>query len=147
MKAYYHALLQNYLNKKNLKRSLLRERILDEIIQLNQHFTIEFLALALQKKQCKAGQATIYRAVKLFCACEICHPLTLQDGTVQYELVSPTHHDHLVCLKCGCCVEFYNPKMEGLQEKIAHLYGFKLIKHQLDMYGFCAKCQKENLSL
>lgn len=143
MKAYYYALLHNYLRQNNLKKSLLREQILDEIIQLNQHFTIDFLALQLKKKQLQIGQATIYRAMKLFCASEICQPLTLQDGSVQYELASPTHHDHLVCLKCGKIIEIYNPKIEALQKEIALLYHFKLLKHRLDMYGFCSLCQKE----
>ncbi len=52
------------------------------------------------------------------------------------------HHDHLICLKCGKIVEFFNPHLERLQSQIAHQMGFANLHHRMEIYGLCDNCQK-----
>ena len=59
-----------------------------------------------------------------------------------YELVNPEeHHDHLICTKCNKVIEFFNCKIEKIQEKIAEEHNFRIVTHHLNLYGFCSECQ------
>lgn len=53
------------------------------------------------------------------------------------------HHDHLVCKCCGKILEFEDPEIEALQERIAGRYGFTLLRHRMELYGLCANCSRE----
>ncbi|MGE8356687.1 MAG: transcriptional repressor, partial [Microvirgula sp.] len=64
-----------------------------------------------------------------------------ESGRAVYELNHGHHHDHLVCLDCGRVVEFFEPELETLQDRIAERHGFAIEDHALYLY---AKCQKVN---
>lgn len=53
------------------------------------------------------------------------------------------HHDHLVCKRCGKILEFEDPEIEDLQERIAKRYGFTLLRHRMELYGLCEACSRD----
>ena len=55
-----------------------------------------------------------------------------------------THHDHIICTRCGKVVEFFNAELENFQKTISQNHGFTLFRHVMDMYGICDKCKDEN---
>ncbi len=60
------------------------------------------------------------------------------DGLARYEGHSEIeHHDHMICLECGVISEFYNPRLEALQEKLAEDNNFEIYRHRLELYGVC----------
>jgi Fur family transcriptional regulator, ferric uptake regulator len=54
------------------------------------------------------------------------------------------HHDHLVCLDCGVVLEFEEPIIEQLQDRVASSRGFELEAHRLELYVRCRKEHCEN---
>ena len=64
--------------------------------------------------------ATVYRTVKLFEEAGILDKLEFGDGRARYEDADRDHHDHLIDLSSGKVIEFVDPEIEHLQEKIAH---------------------------
>ncbi len=52
------------------------------------------------------------------------------------------HHDHLICLECGASVEFFNSEIEKLQNLIAQEYGFEIVDHNRELFGYCSECRK-----
>jgi len=44
-------------------------------------------------------------------------------------------------VECSDIVEFEEPRIEELQERVAKKYGFALRSHKHELYGLCAKCQ------
>ena len=62
-----------------------------------------------------------------------------ESGKAVFELNHGGHHDHLVCLQCGAVEEFYDEKIEQLQNEIAHHRGFKIKEHSLYLYADCNK--------
>ena len=52
-----------------------------------------------------------------------------------------SHHDHLICERCGRIVEFVNPEVERLQDEIAAAHGFTMNRHRHELYGTCAACR------
>jgi Fur family ferric uptake transcriptional regulator len=79
--------------------------------------------------------ATVYRTVKLFEEAGILERLEFGDGRARYEDADRDHHDHLIDLSTGEVIEFCDPEIEALQEKIAAKLGFKLKGHKLELYG------------
>ena len=83
--------------------------------------------------------ATVYRTVKLFEEAGILDRVEFGDGRARYEDAERDHHDHLIDLTTGQVIEFVNPDIEALQEKIAAKLGFKLKGHKLELYGVPVK--------
>jgi len=79
--------------------------------------------------------ATVYRTVKLFEETGILDKLEFGDGRARYEDAERGHHDHLIDLDTGAVIEFFDPEIERLQEKIAARLGYKLKGHKMELYG------------
>ena len=52
-----------------------------------------------------------------------------------FELANEGHHDHMVRLDTNEVIEFVDPEIEALQEKIARKLGYKLKGHRLELYA------------
>jgi Fur family ferric uptake transcriptional regulator len=79
--------------------------------------------------------ATVYRTVRMFEENGILSRLDLGDGRARYEEMPESHHDHLIDTRSGKIIEFNDPEIEALQEKIAARLGYKLIDHRLELFG------------
>jgi len=86
--------------------------------------------------------ATVYRTVKLFEEAGIIEKLEFGDGRARYEDAERDHHDHLIDMNSGEVIEFVDPEIEALQEKIAEKLGYRLIGHRLELYGVPLKSGK-----
>jgi Fur family ferric uptake transcriptional regulator len=87
----------------------------------------------------KISLATVYRTVKLFDEAGILDKLEFGDGRARYEDAERTHHDHLIDLDTGKVIEFVDPDIEALQEKIAAKLGYRLTGHRLELFGVPVK--------
>lgn len=83
--------------------------------------------------------ATVYRSVKLFEEAGILEKLEFGDGRARYEDAERDHHDHLIDVNTGQVIEFVDPEIEALQEKIAARLGYRLIGHRLELLGIPMK--------
>lgn len=79
--------------------------------------------------------STVYRTLKLFSAKGILERHEFGHGRGRYEAAPREHHDHLVDIESGRVIEFSNPEIEELQERIACELGFELVGHRLELYG------------
>ena len=83
--------------------------------------------------------ATVYRTVKLFEEAGILDKLEFGDGRARYEDAERDHHDHLIDMNSGEVIEFVDPEIEELQERIAARLGYTLKGHKLELYGVPVK--------
>ena len=79
--------------------------------------------------------ATVYRTVRLLEEAGIIEKHDFRDGRSRYEEVGDHHHDHLIDMKTGQVVEFYDAEIERLKAAIAERLGFRLVDHRLELYG------------
>ena len=86
--------------------------------------------------------ATVYRTVKLFEEAGILERVEFGDGRARYEDAERDHHDHLIDLNSGEVIEFVDPDIEALQEKIAAKLGYRLKGHKLELYGVPIKPER-----
>lgn len=83
--------------------------------------------------------ATVYRTVKLFEEAGILERLEFGDGRARYEDAERDHHDHLIDVNTGEVIEFVDPDIEALQERIAERLGYRLVGHRLELLGVPVK--------
>ncbi len=79
--------------------------------------------------------ATVYRTVKLFEETGILEKHEFGDGRARYEAADRDHHDHLIDMHSGEVIEFVDPDIEALQERIAAKLGYELKGHRLELYA------------
>ncbi len=136
------------LRKAGLKVTLPRVKIL-EILQdpNNQHISAEDVYKLLLELGEDIGLATVYRVLNQFDDAGILTRHHFEGGKSVFELTGGSHHDHLVCLKCGKVIEFEDDVIEAKQLEIAEKNGIKLTHHSLYLYGECkdtVQCKKNS---
>ena len=86
-------------------------------------------------RDARISLATVYRTVKLFEEAGILDRLEFGDGRARFEDSQRAHHDHLIDMDTGEVIEFVDPEIEALQDKIARRLGYKLEGHRLELLG------------
>ena len=103
------------------------------------HPDVEELYARAAKVDPKISLATVYRTVRLFEEAGILEKHEFGDGRARYEDAERDHHDHLIDVNTGQVIEFVDPEIEALQEKIAARLGYRLIGHRLELLGVPAR--------
>ena len=113
-----------------------QRRTVAQVLEESQdHPDVEELYTRALKLDPRISIATVYRSVKLFEETGILEKLEFGDGRARYEDAERDHHDHLIDMNSGEVVEFIDPDIEALQEKIAKRLGYRLKGHRLELYG------------
>ena len=111
-----------------------RKVIASIIAASDDHPSVETVHERAHKIDTKISIATVYRTVKLLQEEGVINKHDFGDGKARYEQTQETHHDHLIDVRSGKVIEFFNEEIEKLQEKIAAQYGFKLVDHRLELF-------------
>ena len=129
------------LKEAGLKVTHSRCKIL-EIFQSSpgEHYTADKLKDLLIDNGETIGLATIYRVLTQLEMANLIQKNNFDDNQSAYE-IKKSHHDHLICTKCGDIIEFVNEDLEILQEKISSKYNFTLKSHVMTLFGVCKKCR------
>lgn len=113
-----------------------QRRIIAHVLQQSEdHPDVEELYARASAQDAGISIATVYRTVKLFEEAGILERLEFGDGRARYEDAERDHHDHLIDMQSGEVIEFVDPEIEALQEKIAAKLGYRLKGHRLELYG------------
>jgi Fur family transcriptional regulator, ferric uptake regulator len=140
-------MLSAYMNQKGLRSTDQRRLIVEIFFRSENHVSIEELLARVREKDRRVGYATVYRTLKLLTACGVANERRFGDGLTRYELADEvTHHDHLICLVCADIIEFEEPRIEELQERVASAHGFELRWHKHELYGVCRRCLSKGRS-
>ncbi|RUM68479.1 MAG: transcriptional repressor [Sulfurospirillum sp.] len=133
------------LRSNNLKFTAQREAILRTLYDHPDHFTPENLYLLVKQKypELNTGITTVYRTLNLLEENKLATSLSFGTQGKKFELSNKPHHDHMICEECGVIVEFEDPNIEDLQQKIAKKHNFKLTDHLMQLYGICEACQQK----
>jgi Fur family transcriptional regulator, ferric uptake regulator len=117
-----------------------QRRIVAKVIgDAQDHPDVEELYARAAKVDPKISLATVYRTVKLFEEAGLLEKHEFGDGRARYEDAERDHHDHLIDVNTGAVIEFVDPDIEALQERIAARLGYRLIGHRLELLGVPVK--------
>jgi Fur family ferric uptake transcriptional regulator len=133
------------LKKAGLKITLPRMKILEILESSTQrHLSAEDIYRTLIAANDDIGLATVYRVLTQFETAGLVERHHFEGGQAVFEINDGGHHDHLVCMKCGKVVEFFDETIEERQHAIAKEKGFELTDHSMILYGLCdnEECRK-----
>ena len=138
-------IFKKYCKKSGMRYTPEREVILEEIYRKDEHFDVDSLLLRIRRKypKMRVSRASIYRAIPFFIDANLIRESFHENGHACYEhLLGHSHHDHMKCLKCGKIFEFYDKKIDKIQQLICKRYEFKILWHIHVLGGYCHRCQK-----
>ena len=135
------------IKDKGLKVTRQRLAVLEAIASCpKEHLTAEEI-FELVKVDCpEIGLATVYRTIQLLNGLHLIDRVNFDDGFVRYEMGSALEgtgkhrHHHLICIKCGRVISFQDDLLEELEGKIAATTGFRVVNHEVKLYGYCVEC-------
>ena len=120
---------------KGLRMTDQRREIARVLGEAFDHPDVEELYARAARIDARISLATVYRTVKLFEEAGLLERHEFGDGRARYEDAERDHHDHLIDVTTGQVIEFVDPEIEALQEKIAARLGYQLIGHRLELLG------------
>ena len=135
------------LKEKGLKVTNQRLLVLEAIAaRPEEHLTAEEIYDLVKLSYPEIGLATVYRTIQLLNELHLIHRINFDDGFVRYEMgnahgfENKHHHHHLICMKCGRVISFRDDLLEELEEKITATVGFRIVDHEVKLYGYCVEC-------
>ncbi len=135
--------LKEYVSKNGLKLTRQRELIAEVFFAAGAHLSAEEMLEKVRAEDGNISLATVYRTLKLLTQCGLAEPHKFSDNHTVYEPArgDEEHHDHIICKDCDQIIEFFDQRIETLQEEIARGLGFEVVDHRMELYG---RCQKED---
>ncbi|MGQ0442720.1 MAG: ferric iron uptake transcriptional regulator, partial [Methylophilaceae bacterium] len=104
---------QKDLKNAGLKATLPRLKILELFENsVQRHLSAEDVYKVLINAGDDVGLATVYRVLTQFEEAGLLSRHHFESGKAVFELNEGTHHDHIVCVKCGRVEEFYDEEIE-----------------------------------
>lgn len=132
---------RQYLKRHGIKFTQPRQRILDSVLEMKDHFEAEQLLFALRQGGHRVAKATIYRTLPLLVDCGILKQVRFEVKQSHYELAfGENPHDHMVCRRCGRIVEFASDDVVTLRKRLAGKHRFHSISHRFQISGLCWEC-------
>ncbi len=133
---------REFIFSKGLKSTKKRDEIFEEVSKTEGHFDPDELYIRLKQKGSKVSRASVYRTLPLLVEIGLIEEVERFDKHAHYERVSvDSHHDHMICTKCGGVIEFFSPTLELLQDEICQREDFHKLRHTLEIFGICKECQ------
>ena len=120
----------------NLKYTPERADILNMIIERDDVFEAEELLLEMRQRGHRVSKATIYRTIKLLQEAGIITQALFDSKQAHYQLIyGKAPRDYMVCMKTGEHIEFADPDLVELRNKICKKHGWDPIGHRFQIYA------------
>ena len=118
------------LSSEGLRFTDQRLLILKDMLSSSDHRDCNEIYQSLMKKGFKVSIPTIYRTLDVLLDYGFIRKMDIGDGAIKYERkVGNPHHDHMICIESGKIIEFVDPQIEKIQDKIARDKGYQIVKH------------------
>ena len=135
-------IFRKYLERRGLKLTAERQAVFDQLFARHEHVEADEILVRLRARGKKISRATIYRTLELLVDSGIVGRVRIGEMGYRYErLRAGEHHDHLICNECGRVIEFFEPRIESLQDDVCERYGFLALSHSHQMRGICRQCR------
>lgn len=90
-----------------------------------------------------SGLPTVYRNLERFAQEGWAEGILGKDQVMRFvRCLSPGHHHHLECERCGRMVEVEACGLEATLQGVEQLSGFRVTRHELQLFGVCPECER-----
>ncbi len=133
---------KQFLCYANLRVTKAREDLFGLLAASDQPLTVGEIIERLPEP--RPGRPTIYRNLELFIQEGWAESFVGEDLVQRFLHCGTTsHHHHIHCERCQRTAEWEGCTLKEALIQLERQCGFKIIRHQLLIYGLCPKCQKE----
>jgi Fur family transcriptional regulator, ferric uptake regulator len=123
-----------------------RDQVAQTVFQAEEHLSVEEITRRLKDQGEAVGTATVYRTLELLVESGLVRAHDFGEGFKRYEAMpAQTHHEHLICQRCGRVVEFQNVQLERMLPMIADEHAYQHQRHRVEIYGVCSECRRGEL--
>ncbi len=123
-----------------------RDLVAQTVFLSDDHPSVEAILRRLKDRGEAVGTATVYRTLELLVESGLVRAHDFGEGFKRYEpMPAQTHHEHLICDRCGGVVEFQNERLERMLPIIADEHAFQHSHHRVEIYGVCRDCRRGEL--
>lgn len=133
-----------YLHRYDMKSTKARNEVLRILIARAGVVTPDDMHQQLAARGVKINVSTIYRILELFTTKGLTIKTYLPDiRKYGFSLRSMGHRHRLICLACHQIVDIGHCPLQPFELALAQQTQFEIVGHQLEIYGYCPKCQKK----
>ncbi|MED1673457.1 peroxide-responsive transcriptional repressor PerR [Pallidibacillus thermolactis] len=122
-----------------------RHAILEYLISSMTHPTADEIYKALEGRFPNMSVATVYNNLRVFREVGLVKELTYGDASSRFDFVTHEHY-HIICEECGKIVDFQYPGLDEIEQFAAHVSGYKVSHHRLEVYGLCPECENNKVN-
>jgi Fur family ferric uptake transcriptional regulator len=132
-----------FLQARNKRQTSERFEILERVMSLNEHFSIESFYERLEKDGYHVSMATVYNTFQLLCEAGLLRRHQFDHKQGEYERVSiGGNHTHLICTHCGAVREVQDAELAEAVERRRYP-NFQPSYSTLYVYGTCMRCRRK----
>jgi Fur family ferric uptake transcriptional regulator len=131
-----------FLHARNKRQTPERFEILDRVMELTDHISIESFYERLESDGYHVSMATVYNTFQLLCEAGVLRRHQFDHKQGEYERVSTGNHTHLICTMCGSVHEVKDAEFSHAVE-MRKYPNFQPAYFTLYVYGICKKCKRK----
>ena len=131
-----------YLDTHGLRKTTERYAILNRILSINGHFTIEELQQLIDSDGFRVSRSTVYNTVELLIDAKMLRRHVFEGMQSQYERIS-LPHTHLICTICGKVKEVRDQNFAAFMNA-RRFNAFNTDHYSLYVYGTCSTCARKS---
>ena len=132
----------DYLDAHGMRKTTERYAILNRILNITGHFTIEELQQMLDEDGFRVSRSTVYNTVELLMEAEMLRRHVFEGMQAQYERIT-LPHTHLVCTTCGKVKEVRDPNFAAFMNA-RRFNAFNADHYSIYVYGTCSTCARKS---
>jgi Fur family transcriptional regulator, peroxide stress response regulator len=130
--------IKNILSKNGVKPSLHRMKVLEYLMRMKNHPTVDTIYKNISDDIPTLSKTTVYNTLKTFQESGIVQAITIEDNEVKYD-ATIDKHAHFKCSRCG---ELFDLPIDTKVLHIKSVGGHLIKESQLYFKGICKSCQK-----
>lgn len=136
--------LDAFIERKGLRRTGQRDKIVSAVFSRDEHFTAEELFDRVRRTDADISRATVYRTLGLLVEADLLREIDLGDNQTTYDpnFLDKPSHNHLVCIDCGKVIEFEDAHIDLLNDCVTRRLGFKPLRQTLKIEANCEQLRK-----
>ena len=124
------------------RTSATRETLIDILTDVKRPMSVPELLILLDERNTSVNKTTLYRELEKLINHNIVKEVYLGKDKARYELITPDHHHHIMCVECKRVDDVPMVKdVRPHEERIKKSLNYKVIDHSLEFFGVCKSCQ------
>ena len=131
----------DYLDAHGMRKTTERYAILNRIMDINGHFTIEELQQMIDGDGFRVSRSTVYNTIELLIEAKMLRRHVFEGMQAQYERIT-LPHTHLVCTTCGKLKEVRDTNFAAFMNA-RRFNAFNTDHYSLYVYGTCSTCARK----